>query len=141
MEKILPAHLEDALLVLPFDRVVSLMRYVDVWVSREWNVALAARVLFFILRTYHAQIVSNRVLRTNLVDLRRHLQGILAKQKTVVGFNLAALRYIRQQNVSRRTTELFDDPRTSLEDLDEHAVRAQIEERAAAKRKRKLVVR
>lgn len=141
VEKILPAHLEDALLVLPFDRVVSLMRYVDVWVSREWNVALAARVLFFILRTYHAQIVSNRVLRTNLVDLRRHLQGILAKQKTVVGFNLAALRYIRQQNVSRRTTELFDDPRTSLEDLDEHAVRAQIEERAAAKRKRKLVVR
>ncbi|WFD35664.1 beta transducin [Malassezia cuniculi] len=141
VEKILPAHLEDALLVLPFDRVVSLMRYVDTWVAHEWNVALAARVLFFLLRTYHAQIVSNRVLRTNLVDLRRHLQGTLNKQKTMIGFNLAALRYIRQQEISRRTTELFEDPRTSLEDLDEHAVRAKIEERAAAKRKRKLVVR
>ena len=141
VEKILPTHLEDALLVLPFDRVVSLMRYVDVWIAREWNVSLAARVLFFLLRTYHAQIVSNRVLRTNLVELRRHLQGTLSKQKTMIGFNLAALRHIREQELSRRTTDLFEDPRTSLEDFDEHAVREQIESRAAAKRKRKLVVK
>lgn len=33
-EKILPAQLDDALLVLPFDKVVSLMRYLDFWARK-----------------------------------------------------------------------------------------------------------
>ena len=80
-EKILPSHLDDALLVLPFDRVTSLLRYIDVWIVREWNVSLAARILFFLLRMHHTQIVSNRVVRTSLMRLRTHLHDVLRKQK------------------------------------------------------------
>lgn len=61
--------------------------------------------------------------------------------QTIIGFNLAAVRYLRQQQVSRRTTELFERGDTRLEDLDEETVREQIEAKAASKRKRKLVVR
>ena len=139
VEKIPPTHMEDALLVLPFDKVVSLFRYIDVWITREWNVSLSARILFFLMRTHHAQIVSNRVMRTTLVRLRTHVKNVLAKQKTLVGFNLAALRYLQQQHLSRRTTELFERPETQLHELDEAAVHAKLHENA--KRKRKLVVR
>lgn len=139
IEKIAPTHLEDSLLVLPFDRVVSLFRYIDVWIAHEWNVSLAARILFFLMRTHHAQIVSNRVMRTTLVRLRTHVKDVLSNQKTLVGFNLAALRYLQQQHMSRRTTELFEKPETQLHELDEAAVHAKLQE--SARRKRKLVVR
>ena len=101
--------------------------------------SLSARILFFLMRTHHAQIVSNRVMRTTLVRLRTHVKNVLAKQKTLVGFNLAALRYLQQQHLSRRTTELFERPETQLHELDEAAVHAKLHENA--KRKRKLVVR
>lgn len=139
VEKILPTHLEDALLVLPFDRVVSLFAYIDVWITKEWNVSLAARILFFLLRTHHAQIVANRVMRTTMVRLRTHVKDVLSKQKTMIGFNMAALRYLQSQEVLSRTTELFEKPDTNLDELDEAAVREKIEEKA--RRKRKLVVR
>lgn len=138
LEKILPTHLEDALLVLPFDRVIALFTYIDVWVTREWNVSLAARVLFFLIRSHHAQLVSNRVMRTTLLRLRTHVRDVLAKQKTLIGFNLAALRFLQQENIARHTAELYERGE-SLDEVDEHTVREQIE--AKAQRKRKLVVR
>ena len=101
--------------------------------------SLAARILFFLMRTHHTQIVANRVMRTTLVHLRSHVKDVLGKQKTQIGFNLAALRYLQQQHIARRTTELFDKPEVSLDELDEASVRQRIEEQA--KRKRKLVVR
>lgn len=139
VEKIPSTHLEDALLVLPFDQVVTLLSFIDVWVTKEWNVSLAARILFFLLRTHHAQIVSNRVMRTALVRLRTHLRDVLAKQKTLLGFNLAALRYVRQQETANRTAELLERSDVPLDQLDEAAVREKLD--ARAQRKRKLVVR
>ncbi|WFC98044.1 beta transducin [Malassezia yamatoensis] len=139
VEKIAPTHLEDALLVLPFDRVVTLMTFIDVWVSKEWNVSLAARILFFLMRVHHAQIVSNRVMRTALIGLRKHLRDVLAKQKTMLGFNLAALRYLRQQEVANRTAELLEKSDVPLDQLDEKTIREKID--ANSKRKRKLVIR
>ncbi|PKI83206.1 beta transducin [Malassezia vespertilionis] len=139
VERIPATHVEDALLVLPFDRVITLLTFLDVWVTKEWNVSLAARILFFLLRTHHTQIVSHRVMRTTLMRLRTHLRDVLAKQKTMLGFNLAAMRYLKQQQLERRTTELLERPDTNLEDIDEQTIRAQIESKA--QRKRKLQVR
>ncbi|WFD29685.1 beta transducin [Malassezia sp. CBS 17886] len=149
LEKILPTHLEDALLVLPFDRVIRLLEYVDVWIAKEWNVSLAARVLFFLLRTHHAQIVSNRVLRATLLRLRRHTRDVLQQQKvrsvaracspqTMIGFNLAALRTLKQQEVARRTAALYERGDVPLDQLDELSVRDRIESKGS-KRKRVVV--
>lgn len=139
VEKVPPTHLEDALLVLPFDRVVTLLQFIDVWVTKEWNVSLSARILFFLLRTHHAQIVSNRVMRTALLRLRTHLRDVLAKQKTMLGFNLAALRYLKQQEVANRTAELLEHSEVPIDELSEDAIREKIDTKA--QRKRKLVVR
>ncbi|KAK0537254.1 beta transducin [Tilletia horrida] len=136
VEKILPAQLEDALLVLPFDKVISLMQYLDIWAKKDWNISLTSRILFFLLRTHHAQIVSNKVMRTTLINLRIHLQTALARQRDTMGFNLAALRHARGVWVAERTAEVYE--RGTGLDMDEAAVREKIE--AGARRKRKVAV-
>ncbi|EIN10729.1 WD-repeat-containing protein [Punctularia strigosozonata HHB-11173 SS5] len=130
VEKIPNAALEDALLVLPFGKVLSLMWYLDEWAKRDWNITLTCRVLFFLLKTHHHQIVANRVMRTALIPLRKHLRSVLAKQKQTIGYNLAALEYIRRQNEASRTAQFYEE-----EGLDEAKVRAKI----ADGRKRKRV--
>ncbi|PWN52274.1 WD40 repeat-like protein [Violaceomyces palustris] len=135
VEKILPAQLEDALLVLPFDKVISLLKYLDLWARKEWNISLVSKILFFLLRTHQSQIVSNRIMRTTLVSLRGHLRSALERQKTTLGFNLAALKFIRSQHVSMKTTELYE--KHGL-DMDEETVRQKIE--AGTRRKRKIAV-
>jgi U3 small nucleolar RNA-associated protein 12 len=90
--KILPAQLDDALLVLPFDAVIMLMGHLEYWASKEWNVTLVSRILFFLLRNYHGQIVSNRIMRSTLQRLRGHLRASLQRQK--VGTWRRALLYL-----------------------------------------------
>ncbi|CCF54549.1 uncharacterized protein UHO2_01932 [Ustilago hordei] len=132
VEKILPAQLDDALLVLPFDKVLSLFKYLDYWARKEWNIPLVSRVLFFLLRTHHNQIVANRVMRPTLLDLKSHLRQTLAHQKATIGFNLAALKFIKAQHVAKKTSEIYE--REGL-DVDEDKVKAKIEANAARKRK------
>ncbi|EJU06188.1 WD40 repeat-like protein [Dacryopinax primogenitus] len=129
VEKIQTAALYDALLVLPFAKVVSLMHYLDDWAQREWNVALTSRILVFLLKLHHHQIVANRTMRTILIPLRIHLRAALKRQKEAIGYNLAAMRYIRRQDEATRTAELYE------EGLDDETIK----ERIAAGQKRKRV--
>jgi U3 small nucleolar RNA-associated protein 12 len=89
-----------------------------------------SRIIFFLLKTHHHQIVANRVMRTALIPLRKHLRDALKRQKDTIGYNLAALQYIRRRNEAERTAQFYDE-----EGLDEEAVRAKI----AAGKKRKRV--
>lgn len=67
-------------------------------------------------------------MRTALIPLRVHLRNALRRQKDIIGYNLAALQYIRRRNEAERTAQFYE------EDLDEDAVRAKIAE--GKKRKR-----
>ena len=68
-------------------------------------------------------------MRSSLIPLRKHLRGALQRQKDVLGYNLAALQYIRRQNDAHRTAQFYEE-----EGLDEENVRARIAE--GKKRKR-----
>jgi U3 small nucleolar RNA-associated protein 12 len=69
-------------------------------------------------------------MRTALIPLRKHLRDALKRQKDTIGYNLAALQYIRRRNEAERTAQFYEE-----EGLDEEAVRAKI----AAGKKRKRV--
>lgn len=133
--KILPAQLDDALLVLPFEFVISLIKYLDYWASKEWNIPLVARILFFLLRNYHSQIVANRVMRSRLISLRSHLRAALRRQKVTIGYNLAGLNVVKSKIEEKMTSELYD--REGL-DADEARVKEVLEK--GARRKRKVVI-
>ncbi|KAH8106121.1 WD-repeat-containing protein [Cristinia sonorae] len=129
VERVSSTALYDALLVLPFGKVVSLMKFLSYWAEREWNLILTSRIIFFLLKTHHHQVVANRVMRTALIPLRKHLRESLRKQKDTLSYNLAALRYIKRQSDAQRIAEFFE------EELDEEAVK----ERIADSKKRKRV--
>ncbi|KAF8631619.1 hypothetical protein AX15_002361 [Amanita polypyramis BW_CC] len=128
VEKVPSTALHDALLVLPFQKVVSLMGYLNIWAQKEWNIILASRIIFFLLKTHHHQIVTNRVMRTSLIPLRKHLRDALRRQKEIVGYNLAALHYLQKKGEADHTAQFYEEA------LDEQAVRARITE--GKKRKR-----
>ncbi|KAH7916206.1 WD-repeat-containing protein [Hygrophoropsis aurantiaca] len=128
VEKVPSTALHDALLVLPFGKVVSLMKYLDLWAQRGWNIVLTSRIIFFLLKTHHHQIVANRIMRTSLIPLRVHLRNALRIEKDTIGYNLAALQHIRRRTEAERTALFFE------EHMDEDIVLAKIAE--GKKRKR-----
>ena len=91
------AALQDALLVLPFSQVSALFTFLAIWAERGWNLPLTCRVLFFMLKTHHKQIVASKDLRALLEGVRGGLRKALADQKDLMGFNLAALRVVRSR--------------------------------------------
>ena len=145
IEKVPSTALHDALLVLPFQKVVSLMNYLNIWAQKvgelfgtflqmltccqEWNIILTSRIIFFLLRTHHHQIVANQIMRTSLIPLRKHLRTALQRQKETISYNLAALQYLRRKEESEHTARFYEDELT-----EEGANRSQIAE--GKKRKR-----
>ena len=96
---------------------------------KRWNITLVSRIIFFLLKTHHHQIVANRTMRTTLIPLRKHLRAALQDQKGDISYNLVALQFIRRKNDSERTAQFYEE-----EEMDEEKVKAKIAE--GRKRKR-----
>lgn len=109
IQKIPAAALQDALLVLPFSKLSALFTFLNIWASREWDIPLTCRVLFFMLKTHHRQIVSSRMMRPMLDGIRVTLRRVLARQKDEMGFNLAALRFIGNQVRENERSDYIDE--------------------------------
>ncbi|CAI7620581.1 unnamed protein product [Penicillium discolor] len=109
VQKIPAAALQDALLVLPFSKLPALFTFLNIWADREWNVPLTCRVLFFILKTHHRQIVASKMMRPMLDSIRVSLRRVLARQKDEMGFNLSALQFIGNQIREQSTTDYVDE--------------------------------
>ncbi|KAG0039532.1 hypothetical protein BGZ82_007766 [Podila clonocystis] len=129
LQRVRPAELDEALLVLPFSAVTSLLNWLDIFVQREYNINLVCRVLFFLIKSHHNQIVSNRIMRPMLDSVRRNLRAGLQKQKDLIGFNVAALNYIRRDYDANNTSEFFD----------EEAIRKEEEKKQDSEKKRKFM--
>ena len=109
LQKIKAAALQDALLVLSFDKLAALFTFLEIWAARQWNMALTCRILFFMLKTHHKQIVASKVMRPMLDGIRFNLRRSLQKQKDEMGFNLAALRFVENRIKEKGLIEYVDE--------------------------------
>ncbi|OLL22856.1 putative WD repeat-containing protein [Neolecta irregularis DAH-3] len=109
VEKIKASAMEDALLVLPFEKVIQMLTFIDLWSAKQWNNSLVCRLLFFLLKTHHDQIVANKVMRPMLDSVRANLRAALQAQKDTIGYNIAALQYIRREWESTHTKAFVDE--------------------------------
>ncbi|KAJ5239666.1 Small-subunit processome Utp12 [Penicillium chermesinum] len=103
VQKIPAAALQDALL-LP-----ALFTFLNIWAEREWNVPLTCRVLLFMLKTHHRQIVASKMMRPMLDSIRSALRRVLSRQKEEMGFNLSALQFIGDQIREHSTKDYIDE--------------------------------
>jgi U3 small nucleolar RNA-associated protein 12 len=120
LAKIPAAQLHDALLVLPFSSLPPLFTFISIWVKRQWNVTLTCRVLFFMLKTHQKQVVASRELKGMLEGMRNDLRLMLGGMKDLIGFNIAAIRFVGER--------VDDAGIVRLEDVDK------MEERGGKKR-------
>ena len=109
VQKIKAAALQDALLVLPFEKVTALFSFLRIWAERQWNMPLTCRILFFMLKTHHRQIVSSKAMRGALDEIREQLRAALQNQKNEMGFNLAALRFVGRRMGETGRMEYVDE--------------------------------
>ncbi|KAI8871592.1 Utp12-domain-containing protein [Ramicandelaber brevisporus] len=109
LESIRTADLDDALLVLPFSKVVSLFSYILSWSRNELNTPLTCRILFFLLKTHHNQIVANRMMRGVLDEVRVEVRKGLKKQRDEIGFNVAGLMALKRTWEMNATSHFIDE--------------------------------
>ena len=109
VQKIKVAALQDALLVLPFDKVSILFTFLSIWAHRQWNMPLTCRILFFMLKTHHKQIVASKAMRRSLDEIRGNLRESLQAQKDEMGFNLAALKFVARKVEEMGKKEYIDE--------------------------------
>lgn len=129
LQKIKAAALHDALLVLPFASVPMLFTFLDIFARRSMNMPLTCRILFFMLKTHHKQIVASRTMRAMLDGIRVNLRDSLRRQKDEMGYNIAALKVVGMQMAESSIKGFVD------EKWDE----AREKEEAAAVKKRAFV--
>ncbi|KAM3538530.1 hypothetical protein ARSEF1564_008557 [Beauveria bassiana] len=109
LQKIKAAALHDALLVLPFASVPMLFTFLNLFAVRSMNTPLTCRILFFMLKTHHKQIVASRAMKAMLDGIRANLRATLKKQKDEMGFNLAALKVVGMQIRENSIKDYVDD--------------------------------
>ena len=109
VQKIKAAALQDALLVLPFEKVTALFTFLRLWAERQWNMPLTCRILFFMLKTHHRQIIASKTMRPMLDGIRSNLRIALQQQKDEMGFNMAALRFVANQVRDKGTKDYVDE--------------------------------
>ena len=103
-QRIPSASLHDALLVLSFSQLPTLFVFLQMWAEAEKDIALVCRVLFFMVKIHQKQIVSNRVMKTMLEDVKDALRAALHRQKNELGYNIAGAKILR-----RRVTDVGMD--------------------------------
>ncbi|KAL2129845.1 hypothetical protein VTI74DRAFT_7211 [Chaetomium olivicolor] len=109
LQKIKASSLHDALLVLPFASVPMLFTFLNLFALREMNVPLTCRILFFMLKTHHKQIVASRTMRAVLEGIRANLRQALRRQKDEMGYNIAALKVVGMQMREKSVKEYVDE--------------------------------
>jgi U3 small nucleolar RNA-associated protein 12 len=103
------SHLEEALMVLPFDYAVTLIKYLQRFIETSQRVELAVRCALFLISIHQNQIVANSSVLQSLVKLKRSTRERLQQQKDMIGFNLAALRMLQRQFQDSSNAYFFGD--------------------------------
>lgn len=109
LQKIPSAALHDALLVLPFAELPGLLTFLAIFAERAMNIPLTCRILFFMLRLHHRQIVASRELKVLLDSVRAGLRAELHRQRSEMGWNLAALKVIAARCRDDAVKDYIDD--------------------------------
>ncbi|KAI9720461.1 MAG: hypothetical protein M1812_002967 [Candelaria pacifica] len=110
------AQLTDALLVLPFSILPSLFTFLSIFAQKGWNIPLTCRILFFMLKTHHRQIVASKGLRATLDGLRGNLRSVLQDTKDQMGFNLAALSFLTERVRENEVSGVVDVEKWDMEE-------------------------
>eukprot|EP01136_Pigoraptor_vietnamica_P030762 Opistho-1_new@90424 len=109
LRRIKATDIDDALLVLPFGYVSRLLPRVGEWLRAGREVELCTRCALYLIRIHHNPIVATGALVDVLDELRTATRQRTNELKDLVGFNLAALRFIKRDIESNTAVDFFGE--------------------------------
>lgn len=115
IQKIKPAHMEDALLVLPFSFVLKLLEVLEMFISNaqilKENLSVICTILFFIIRTnlHELNSLKDNNIKQSLETSTTKLRSELKKLRSEVGFNTQGLLFVKNQWKLRHNTQFIDE--------------------------------
>lgn len=104
LESLRPSTLENALIVLPYVKIISLLRCIDFWSKSQRSLILVARTLLFLLHLNQSQIGSSPSLTPIISDIRKNLAEKLVFQRDLIGQNISALSFLAESTQARSVT-------------------------------------
>ena len=97
LNKIKSAELEETLLVLPLDVVLDLMHILETLLQSYIFSENMARIFFFLVEIHFGPLSSSKMAKNLIENIKTLIDSKLEEMKTMVGFNLAALRYLQNE--------------------------------------------
>jgi U3 small nucleolar RNA-associated protein 12 len=108
LTSIRPTELEEGLLILPFHQAMRLIKYIDEWIKQGKSIELVANCLFFLLKIHSAQLSTDRTMLQTLLSLRENTRRNLQNLKNIIGFNKAAMTWMKNSIEEATNTDFFD---------------------------------
>jgi len=108
LKEIKSNDLEQSLLVMPFSSVLKFVEYLLIWIREGSQIELSCRCLFFLLKIHNNQLISNKNLVNTLHELKEVTRNRLQDLKDSIGFNRAALQFLKRNIELSTNTEFFE---------------------------------
>lgn len=99
--------LEQALLTMTFPSVVRLLSMLSNMLSKGLDVELCGRCSVYIMRCHLSQLAVNPALRSQVEALGETLKGLVGDYRSLLGTNVAAMRFLVQHAESNRKENSF----------------------------------
>lgn len=96
LKRVKQPDLEQALLVLPFDYVVRLIKMLIRLSELGYDLELCCKASIFLLRSHFAQVTASRVLVDEILTLKNLIRQNVGSFRDLIGVNLAALKHVKR---------------------------------------------
>ncbi|GMM32389.1 snoRNA-binding rRNA-processing protein [Martiniozyma asiatica (nom. inval.)] len=114
--KIKPAQLADSLLVMPFSYTLKLIQMITIWTRKEemkknsMRINIICRTLFFIIRSNHFELISQKDegIKKEILRLKDQLRDELTQVTHNVGVNVQGLKFL-QNKWKLEHSHIFND--------------------------------
>uniref|UniRef100_A0A914XMR0 Small-subunit processome Utp12 domain-containing protein n=1 Tax=Plectus sambesii TaxID=2011161 RepID=A0A914XMR0_9BILA len=107
LHKVRSSDLEKSLMMVPFGFVLDILHALTECVRQEYKIELACRVIMFLTRIHHNQIVNSAEALATIDRLRRIVPKGVNTIRDVCGFNLAALHFLQLDIEEKQSVKLF----------------------------------
>ena len=115
INQIMPSHLNDVLLGLPFSQVISLFKCIETWVVDGKQPTLCAKIVLYLLQIHHDEIVNTKALTEPLAVIKTELRKQLINFRDQVGYNHYGLVYLAREYKANQVNH-FGEPEVEEDD-------------------------
>jgi len=109
LRQVKSSELEEALIVLPFHYVGTLLTLLDHLLDKGWETELVMRIVLFLVRLHHGAISNAPALLPVLERLKVTARVRVDQARDRIGLNLAALQHLHRELEEREAIHLFAD--------------------------------